>query len=506
MADPKYSLVRIDDDIADGAVLTYDAKNDKITDSGMYSSQGELRAAAGSVNVGLQTLASAGEQVIFRNENSHVNYAPPWHVIDEVNGGGSFDRYYSPIQTVTRFADRTDVLENPVFDVYIPIEEVVFRLKMTFPVAHDDVEFEVTQSGNKMWREIMDVSAGDNELVLDMPIAFHPGTYEFSIRPYTTPGVGTDMVPPVKVMGNSQTGQVGYDVVYREFKDKPLATQEYVIATVTGGPADDVMLKSVYDTDNDGKVDSASHADKAATLDGSSGASPSEYYGKDSTGTLGFHPLPQGADESALKASIKANTDEVAKHQTSINAHGVQLAANASAIRSQDLRINHNKGRLDIDEREISGLRGNAVNKLTAESDVSAKTITFKLMAEHGLVDSVLVDLKPFLGLGPVTTSKIYYGFSSDTLINEQEVTTSGSSRNVTSIGGVDVHMTRTQSDDAYMYLWVPDVLGAIKSLNFSGFLSVWKSSALSISGIDGKVFVSPNKTQATDVTFEVTV
>jgi hypothetical protein len=515
MADQKYVQVRLDDNIADGAVLTYDAKNDKITDSGMYSSQGELRAAAGSVNVGLQTLSSAGEQVIFRNENSHVNYAPPWHVIDEVNGGGSYDRFYDPLQTVTRFADKTAILENPVFDVYIPVEEVVYRLKMTFPVAHDDVEFKVTQSGHEMWREIKNVSAGDNEIVLDMPIAFHPGSYKFSIRPYTTPGIGTDMVPPVKVMGNAQTGQVGYDVVYRGFHEKRLATQEYVDTAVAGGVGTDLMTKAVYDTDNDGKVDIAAMADQAVQVVGITSARNNYYYGKDATGVIGFHALPLGADEAKLQALIEDNTkeivtnkDAVSRHETAIDAHGVTLANHASQIRGADSTANSAMTLAQQNAETIVTNRKNAIKGVTVEQDSSAKTITLKFISDAGIVDTGVIDLSAWLTGGtnpPSTDHKIYYGFASSIPLSESEVLRSGTPKTVPTVAGLDINITRTSQSPSFIYVWLPDSVGTVKGFTFSGFLSTWGATALSIAGSPGKLYSSPNKTSATNINFEVT-
>lgn len=514
MADPlDYTLVRMDDNIQDKAVLTYDAANDKITDSGLKAAKGELEANAGTVSVGLQDMSSAGEQVIWTNRASKVNYAPPWHVLDEVNPGGSSDRFYDPIQVVTRFAIKTDVLENPTFNVHVPVHEVVFRLVMDFPEANDDVQFIVSPTSDtseRIWDEFFNVSAGTNTLVLDKPIAFHPGDYVFTIKPYGD----VNLAPPVKVMGDAQTGRVGYDVHFREFTEKPLATQEYVIATVTGGPADDVMLKSVYDKGKDGKVDVSHLTDKVR---GADSAGNSKYYGTNSSGTSGFFELPEGVDESALKADIKANantakanTDEIAKHETAINGHGVQLASHAGLINTNTKNI---KVAMDLSESAMNeGLqnRKNAVNAVVAEVSSVHKTITLKLMSTAGLVDSALIDLSSWFSGGtppqPGDDHKIYYGFTIKTTLPEDEILRIGTTKEVSTIDSLDVTLTRSSQVPNYMWIWLPDSAGTIKGFDFSGFVSQWGSVAINVAGVDGKLYVSPNKTSATSIEFEVKV
>lgn len=518
MADPKYVQVKLDDNIADGAVLTYDAKTDTITDSGMSGSQGELRANAGSINVGLQTMSSAGEQVVWQNQDSKVNYAPPWHVIDEINEGGSSDRYYKTLNTVTRFAIKTDVLENPVFDVYVPIEEVVFRLKMTFPEAHNDVEFKVTHAGHEMWREIKNVNAGDNEIILDMPIAFHAGSYEFSIRPYTTPGVGLDMVPPVKVMGDAQTGKVGYDVVYREFSEVPLATKDYVDTAVAGGVGTDLMTKAVYDTDNDGIVDIADNVEGVTT------AGNDKYYGTDDKGAVGFHQLPAGIDISTLesrmttaeghidtnKASTETNKAEIDKHGTAITNHGAQIAKNTSDIATNTANVKVAMQHSQSAMNEGLQNRKNAVNSIVTEVSNIHKTITLKLMSQTGLVDSALIDLSSWFASGPQPQPgddhKIYYGFTVKTTLPEAEIIRIGTSKEVSTINSLDVVLTRSSTTPSYMWIWLPDAAGTIKGFDFSGFVSTWNDTAINVAGVDGKLYVSPNKTSATSIEFEVKV
>lgn len=502
MADPKdYSLVRLDDSIRDKAVLTYDATKDMIVDSGLLASQGELQAAAGTVSVGLQDMSSAGEQVVWRNRNTQINYAPPWHVLDEVNDGGSMDRFYGKLQTVTRFSANHDTVENPSFDVHVPLDEVVFRLKMDFVEAHPSVEFRVTQNGFEMWREVKAVSAGLQEITLDMPIAFHAGDFHFSIQAFN------DNNTPVRIKGDLTTGQPAYDVVFRPFTEKQLATQEFALGHggITG-----YMIKSVYDTDDDGVVDEAKWADWAKKVQGINSAGNSNYYGKDDTGTIGFFPLPAEADLSNIESEIKANKDEIAKHETAIEGHGTQLASHASQIATNTSNIKiamqHSQSALD----ESNTVRKNGVNAIVAEVDNTHKTITLKLMSQTGLVDSALINLASWFSGGtppqPGDDHKIYYGFTAKTTLPENEILRIGTTKEVSTIDSLDISMTRTGQTASYMWVWLPDSAGTIKGFDFSGFVSTWGSVAINVAGVNGKLYVSPNKTSATSIEFEVKV
>ena len=499
--DDGYALVRLADNIKDKAVLSYDANKDMIVDSDLIAHRGELEAAAGTVSVGLQEMSSAGEQVIWRNRNTQINYAPPWGVIDETDSGASKEREYAPMQTQERFSIDTDVIENPEFDIHIPQDEVVFRFHMNFPEARDDIVFKITQNDYEMWREIKNVSAGLQTIYLDMPIAFHTGDFVFSIKTYD------NLAAPVKVKGNLQTGEVAYKVDIRPFTEKELATKEYVIGAVSGGPADDVMLKSVYDTDNDGKVAWAKWATK---VQGINSAGNNYYYGKDSTGVIGFFELPAGADETALKASIKANADDIAKHETAIEGHGTQLATNTKNIATNTKNVGIALTTARSALSDSTTVRNIMPNGIVVDTHHTPHTFTIKLMSKTGIVDTALVDLSSwFSGTtppGPGITHKLYYGFSQNPPMSEDEILRLSETKTVDKLAGTEIDITRRDSTPNYMYVWIPDTAGTIKGFTFSGFLSAWQSTAVNVAGIDGKFFWSPHKTSAQSVTFEVTV
>lgn len=426
----QYTLVRMGDNIEDKAILTYDATNDKIVDSGLKAEQGDLEAAAGTVSVGLQDMSSAGEQVVWRNQDSQIIYAPPWHIIDEANPGGSKDRFYGTKQTVTRFSNRSDELENPSFDVTINTDEVVFYLDMTFAEAHKDVEFRVTHAGHEMWREVRDVSSGKQDIKLKIPIAFYSGTYQFTIKPYGD----VNLQSPVKVMGNAQTGQVGYDVTFRAFSEKPLATQEFVTTEIakipsTGGSGSGDMEKVVYDTNNNGIVDSA---EKVRSIDS---ATNSQYYGVDSQGNKGFHDLPK--DTGGMPGTSQGRTvvrSIVRYIQTPWDASSGQFPANS---RKGNLYKVGTAGTIDnqlFEKDDYLLALENAGDRVVYTGNwlrIIGKTYIHSIAGREGVIDSkVLKEILEDLGvkyMHELTDYTVYVGTSQNKVATSQELKTMSS-------------------------------------------------------------------------------
>lgn len=507
MADPKnYALVRLADSIGDKALLTYDAATDTITDSGTTAGDGSIQASSGSLSLGTQTRTSGGDEVVSTDLVTGETFANAWYEINEVPVNITYTREFGPLVTVQRFSINSDVVEDPSFSVNVPVNEVVFRLKTEFVEAHPKMEMRVTKAGKERWREVRAVSAGVQELILKPPVSLLSGDYEFTFH---------SLIPnvPLRMKGDLQNNRPAYSVSYQSYKNTPLATKDYVLETVTGGQADDVMLKSVYDTDNNGKV---GWSDWAAKVKGVNSAGSSTYYGKDNSGTIGFFPLPAGVDESALKADIKAAKDladsnkaAIDIHETSINGHGTQLASHAGLIdtNTKNIKVAMKQAASAVDE----GLqnRKNAVNAIVADVSNTHKTITLKLMSTAGLVDSALIDLSSWFSNAPVqpgATYKIYHGFTTKTPLSDSEIKSLGTSQEATTIKSLDVTLTRIDTTPSYMWIWIPDAAGSVKGFDFSGFVSTWASTAVSVDGIDGKFYISPNQTSATSIEFEVRV
>lgn len=208
--------------IRDKAIIAYDAQTDSLYDSGIFAPlDGELEAAAGTVSVGLQDMSSAGEEVVWYNNNDDKCYAPPWHVVDEATPGGSVDRFYGPIIDVVREADNSTVVTDPSFEVNDGTPRLVTRMTFEFPVAQNGMVFEVLEAGESMWRMVKDVSAGVQEMRLDIPVTFPPGLNTFKI--YRLDG------QPAELKGNPTTLKPYYKVRYREVTEKPMATKEDIL-------------------------------------------------------------------------------------------------------------------------------------------------------------------------------------------------------------------------------------------------------------------------------------
>lgn len=490
MAD--YTLVRMGDSIRDKAILAYDSLTDTIVDSGATYGPFEALSAT-SIDVGLQAMESCGEQVAWTNQNSLVTYTVPWAIMDETNPGGSFDRFYGPKQTVVRFDDRSAIITNPPdMSVTIPVNTLSLSFNLTWPEAQTGVVFEWFKDVNKppIWRTVHDVSQGVQDEIWETPLAYQAGVYTLRMRRLDG--------SPLKVMGNPVTQYAGYSVTYREWTEKPLATQEFVQQSIAagGGALDNVMLKSDYDPDKDGSVNLA---DK---LKGVDEAASSSYYGKDDTGAIGFHVFAKGseaelaADISALKTAVNSATEDR-------NHLLLELSVNTA-------EINKLKVAAQNMNRDITGLKNSKADGLTAVADKATKKITITLTAGGRVIDTDIIDLSGwFSGSNPTPTDthKIYYGFTekeqNDVL--ESDII-AGHSEDVNTINGHDVHITRADTTLSYIWIWLPDALGLIQGFTFSNFLSVWNSEQISVNQVPGKLYQSPNKTEATDVTFEVTV
>lgn len=490
MADPtNYSIVRLDDNIGDNAVITYDAAKDMLVDSGLIAKHGELEAAAGTVSVGLQEMSSAGEQVVWRNENTQVNYAPPWHIIDEVSPGGSVDRFYGNMQTVPRFTIDSDILINPEFDVKVPTDEIVFTISLKVVEAHNDVVFMVTQNGYEMWRQILNLSAGKQDVHFEMPIAFHTGDFHFKVYALD----GTD----VKIMGNAQTNEMAYSVRFRPFTEKPLATQDFVLGK--GQITTNYMQKSVYDSNNDGIVD------KAQNVNGVDAAATDSYYGTDSKGAIGFHKLPESVDLSKIQNDIKANNAEINKHEISINNHGRQIATNTGTLARHDSLIQQNTSTANLALNSVTTARNNMVSGITVVPNSQAKTLTIRLISKSGTVDTEVVDLSSWFSDVPPSISHIIYkGFNVAGSLDAATIISDGTQQSIGKIDGLHVDVTRQDAESSYIWVWIPDAAGTIRGFSFSGFISVWVSTQVTVNGTSGRLYISPNKTTSKAVTFEV--
>lgn len=507
MADPKdYTLVRLADNIEDNAILTYDAQGDTIVDSGLTAKHGELFAGANSVKVGLQTMSSAGEQVVWENGHTSIVYAPPWHIVDETNTEGSRDRVYGTLQTSVPFSDKSGVVENPTNYIDVPENGIVFSYTMEFEEAHTNVEFRLTyldprDPNNKdikdLWREIKDVSAGENTLSLQIPNALYVGKYYFSIHPVDSTST------PVKLKGNPQNGEFAYSTKFRSFREVPLATKEYVteeiakIPTGGGGSGTGDMTKAVYDTNNNGIVDNAQK------VNGIDSAPNSYYYGVDSDGNKGFHALP--ADTGGMPDASQGRTvvRSIVKYiQTAWDASSGQFPANS---KKGNLYKAGSTGTIDgqlFEKDDYLLALQNSGDRTSYTGNwlrIVGKTYVHSIAGREGVIDSaVLKDILEDLGvkyMHEMTAYSVYVGTSIQHLVGSQDL------KVMTKLEVNNPHYTYAISQDGnlarYVYIAMPVAL-ANKVVGFrlkDGPTAHWDSYGTAINGpSDYTVFRSPHK------------
>lgn len=134
------------------------------------------------------------------------------------------------------------------------------------------------------------------------------------------------------------------------------------------------------------------------------------------------------------------------------------------------------------------------------------KTITIKLLAKGKTVASGTVDIS-----GMFTTPSqpapvnhpVYFGFSVSGTPDESEIK-AATKKSVTKIDGQALDFVRTGKAPAYLFAWIPDALGSVSGFSSGGFLDVWKSSAVTVDGVAGKLFVSDNPTATENIVLEV--
>lgn len=152
--------------------------------------------------------------------------------------------------------------------------------------------------------------------------------------------------------------------------------------------------------------------------------------------------------------------------------------------------------KLSDEARNLANTKADTIN---GSYDPDTETLTIKLLSGNSVISTDTISLDSI----PADKGDIYYGFSATTSIDEAAIK-SGTSESVPHLKGHKIRITRVTTDPEHMWVWIDDAVGAIKGFEFSGFLSVWASSAISVDGVNGKLYISPNPTSSQDVTFEV--
>lgn len=614
---------------------------------------GKIVVGSNSVEMGMHLMSSAGEDVMWKNLVTGKIYAPPWQEVNRANSKLPTYRIYtdSNMSSSTSTLVESDQLVNPTWTVVSNENRRLFEVKIksardtkqarvivksgadvvwngilgdlklnqefNFNLDADSVPFDYYKNTNLTFS--MSSDFGDVVLFGDSSVPIPKITYYYrvfdeipipdmdsSIYDKNKDGVvdeaekikGVDQATNGQYYGKDQSGSVGF----------------FDIPSGGSGAGNGDMLKSVYDTNNNGKVDLSEISDKTMSISGGTSAPIDTYYGKSSSGALGFHSLSKspsipempsrvyireftvgmniGASsldsnrfpiyvykgdqpatvnlpkivnlsedelqfgivnhgKATLKLSVRSqdawNADKVIKMinlepgtgyyiasdkneltwytiaslnesdikelqnkvstlETAVNGHGASIASNAKKVSdlNYELTVLSPQIKDAIDKAEEA--KRNAINKVNAEVNDQAKTITLKLMSGTNLISLETVDISGMFSNTPAPTKHpIYYGFSLSNTLNESDIK-SGSTESISHVNGHDVTITRVSTTPNYMWIFIPDSLGDPSGFIFGGFKSTWQSAAVSVDGNQGKVFVSPNKTSAIKANFEVTL
>lgn len=463
------AMLPIANNIRDKALIAYDADGDFLYDSGLFSPyDGELNAAAGSVNIGLQKISSAGEQVTVTNINSGVTYAPPWHIVNESSPGGSYDRFYGNVSTSVRFPVRKAVVEDPVMNVTIPTDTLALSFNFTWPEAQNGVVFSWTQNGLEIWRDVRNVSAGTHDEVFETPLAYRAGNYVF--RMYRLDG------EPLKVMGDPQTGYAGYSVRYRPWYEKMLATQEYVQQLIMENPSSGGdMMKKDYDPDGDGIVE---YSALAFSVDGMEQAKPESFYGKTSSGASGFVRME---DTGAYAAMLELLAEQ---------------EANLKKARDVITKLVSRK----IDRIEVK------------DRDDAMHTMTLSLIANDKPVADTVLDFGAWFNNTPdPTKGGVRYGFTEvlpgqEIEFPDESVVTHGRFEHDVTLDGFIFNVSRLAgSRSQKIWFWTPITMDQVCSFRINqDSARAWPSQPMVVDGVKGIIYMSRKEIAETNANVRV--
>ncbi|MGL5775755.1 MAG: hypothetical protein ACRCYB_10525, partial [Aeromonas veronii] len=215
------------------------------------------------------------------------------------------------------------------------------------------------------------------------------------------------------------------------------------------------------------------------------------------------------ADWDALSARITAlyapteaawqNAFQSAIAQYAQRLTAVETSTSASAAHIAALQLE-----ADANKQLVQQISNRVIDKVESRVNAGAKTITLTYKNGSDVIDTDLIDISGMFGSPAPNAVPIWFGFTANKPMTEQAVKT-GTTEQESVVVGKDIELKRSDSTPAFMYVWIPDSLGAISGFSFNhAFLDVWQSYAVTVDGAVGKAYISDNRTYATDVSFEV--
>ena len=453
--------------LVNNALIKWDATRQKFVNAQVYSNDaGSISLEPSSLNIGSHRLSSSAETLTVTNLVTDKIYAPLWQEIGFEKGLG-YVRIYgkakkNPIQT-----DISQDLTNPSFTIPVVDNLSNFGADINLTNPATNVEIHVTEEskGMDIWLyKAGDLKAGPQTIMFENPADFRGGNkYRVTVKSSD----GSDVVLKGGV-GFDGTLIPAFTTYFTDWKDEIVSTRSWVES-----------LGLIQDLSMSGGTLTAHKQD----------------------GTVSVLTLPDPADLDAVKKQVEA-------HETAINNHGNTLAAHENQIQTN---TNNIKLALDASTKNAESIvtsRKNAASGFSLEQNKAAKTITIKMTSESGIIDTGVIDLTGWFdggGTAPTPDHIIYYGFSEHPPMDEAEILRLGTKKTVPTVAGLDISITRSDITPKNIWVWLPDSVGTIKGFTFSGFLSTWASTAVSVAGAPGKFYQSPHPTSATTVNFEVT-
>lgn len=105
----------------------------------------------------------------------------------------------------------------------------------------------------------------------------------------------------------------------------------------------------------------------------------------------------------------------------------------------------------------------------------------------------------------PPTTGTIYFGFDSSSNPTDSNVA-AADNLDTTHAINAELHYTRNESSEKYLFAFIPDALIVGSSIKFETgiFPETWNESTMTVSGVAGKLYVSTNPTHTQSVTYKI--
>ncbi|MGL5728067.1 MAG: hypothetical protein ACRCYD_09480 [Plesiomonas sp.] len=181
----------------------------------------------------------------------------------------------------------------------------------------------------------------------------------------------------------------------------------------------------------------------------------------------------------------------------------ISVLEHGATVTAQD--IVSLKGQINGMLQSLQSLQAAKIDKVESKVNPASRTITLTFKSGQQVIDTDLIDISAMFATNPPADQHaIWFGFTAVKPPTEAQIKT-GTTEQDHVIIGHDITLTRTSTTPAYMYVWIPDVLGAITGFSFAhAFTAVWQSYPVTVDGAVGKVYVSDNKTASKSVSFEV--